>query len=461
MTIQTQRYLTAFLLCLLAAPVGSWAQPEAGKTIDGIVAVLGDKIILHSEVEFEYQQMRSEYPGKISDTFRCEIINQKMAEKLLATKAEVDSLPMNEERVEAELDQRIDRFSMQFKDGIKGLEDFYGKPIGEIKSNLRDKIRLNLLVGEMQQKVLRDVKVTPTDIKNYFNELSKDSLPYFSAEVEVAQIVIEPKVSRDAREAALQKAQELRARLLRGENFRSLARIYSDDPGSSKEGGDLGFFSRGIMMPEFEAAAFKTPQDSISKIVETKYGFHIIQVIKRRGEEVHARHILIRPEIYSSDIELAGRLADSVYRLIKKDSMSFTDAAKKFSTDKNTAPRGGFITDANMSGNTKIPVDQLPRDVFMATQKMSVGDISEPQMATISVQGEMIRVWRMLYVKSETPPHQLDPKTDYQKLQQLTESSKKNKVLQKWVEKNRKDFYVHIAAEYRTCPQLQNWLKRK
>jgi peptidyl-prolyl cis-trans isomerase SurA len=432
------------------------AQPGSGETIDGIVGVFADKIILHSEIEFEYQQFLKEYPDKISDTIRCDILKQKLTEKLLSTKAEIDSLPLTDERIDGELEQRIQYFARQFG-GEKGLEEFYGKSIAEIKQNYRDKIKTSLLMQEMQQKILKDIKVSPTDIKTYFNAIDKDSLPYYSSEVEVAQLIIEPKVSKEAKDIAYQKISELRTRLINGDNFRTIAKIYSDDKGSAVQGGDLGFFSRGMMVPEFEAAAFKTPQDSISKIVETKFGYHIIQPIKRRGEEVNARHVLIKPQIYKADIEESRVKIDSIINLIKSDTISFVEAAKKFSTEKRTGARGGFLSNPQ-NGNTKIPIDELPKDIFLIIQNLKPGDMSNAELTTIqNAQGEAVKVWRIIFLKSESKPHIANLKDDYQKMQIAAEEDKKQKTLARWIEKNRKQFYVQVADEYKTCPSLQSW----
>lgn len=448
------KFLILFAFIVLANLVT--AQPGNGETIDGIVGVFADKIILHSEIEFEYQQFLKEYPDKRSDTIRCDILKQKLTEKLLSTKAEIDSLPLTDERIDGELEQRIQYFARQFG-GEKGLEEFYGKSISEIKQNYRDKIKTSLLMQEMQQKILKDIKVSPTDIKTYFNAIDKDSLPYYSSEVEVAQIIIEPKVSKEAKDIAYQKISELRTRLINGDNFRTIAKIYSDDKGSAVQGGDLGFFGRGMMVPEFEAAAFKTPQDSISKIVETKFGYHIIQPIKRRGEEVHARHVLIKPQIYKADIEDSRVKIDSIINLIKLDTISFVEAAKKFSTEKRTGARGGFLSNPQ-NGNTKIPIDELPKDIFLLIQNLKPGDMSNAELTTIqNAQGEAVKVWRIIYLKSESKPHIANLKDDYQKMQIAAEEDKKQKTLARWIEKNRKQFYVQVADEYKTCPSLQSW----
>ncbi len=444
--------LSALLLFKLVAI----AQPKNGQVIDEIVAVVADKIVLHSEVEFEFQQLKREY-AVLNDTIKCDIINRKLTDNLMIVKAQVDSLPINEERIDAELDERIRYFAKQFG-GEKGLEDYYGKTIGEIKSQNRDKIRNNQMISEMQRKIIKDVKVTPTDIKNYFNQMVRDSLPLYSAELEVAQLIIEPKVSKAAKDAAKEKIIEIRERILNGENFKTLALIYSDDKVSAKQGGELGYFARGLMVPEFEAAAFKLLPDSISRVVETKYGYHIIQAINRKGDEMNARHILIMPKIYKNDIELARKKTDSILYLIKLDSTTFEKAAKKNSDDIQTKNNGGLIMDAN-GGGSKIPVDELDKDIYLKVSSLKVGEYTEPEIYTLN-NGEPKKVWRVLYLKSETKPHRCNMRDDYQKLQQMALVKKQNDTIQKWVAKNRSKFYVYVSNSFIQCNEVKSWIKK-
>ena len=295
-----KKILYTFLLILVTA------SNNQAQIVDEIVAVVADKIILRSEIEVAYEQAVREL-GKGSDSLKFAILEQKLIENLLVLKAQIDSLPVNEERIDAELDERIRYFSQEYG-GEKRLEEIYGKSISEIKAANREKIKNNQLAQAMMAKILKDVKVTPTDVKNFYNEIPEDSLPYISSEVELAQLVIEPKVSKESRQIAYEKIAELKRRIVEdGDKFSTLALIYSDDRTSASRGGDLGFFGRGMMVPEFEGAAFKLKPDSISKIIETKYGYHIIQGIQRRGEEANARHILIMPKIYPSDILLAKK----------------------------------------------------------------------------------------------------------------------------------------------------------
>lgn len=431
---------------------------QQGKLIDEVIAVVGDNIILESEVEVEYRQMQKEIP-EIRDTMKCEILRQKLIEKLMLTKAQLDSLELPEERVDAELDKRIRYFASQHPDGEKGLEEFYGKPISEIKATNREKIRNSMLVQEMQGKILKDVKVSPTDIKNYFNEMTKeDSLPYYSAEVELAQIIIEPKVSKEAKELAYEKIKELRERIVNGENFNTLALIYSDDKGSASRGGELGFFTRGDMVPEFEGAAFKLKPDSISRIVESKYGYHILKLIDRKGDNINVRHILIKPQIFRSDVANAKAKLDSIIWQVRIDSLTFENAAKKFSDDVMTKSRGGFITEGQI-GTTKVPIDELPKDLYFTIEKMKPGEMSEPEQITLPGP-DREQAWRVLYLKSESKPHECNLRDDYQKLQAMAAQKKQVKATQEWIDKYRKQVYMSVSESYRECATVQKFIKK-
>jgi len=426
--------------------------------VDEIVAVVADKIILRSEIEVAYEQAYREL-GKGGDSLRVVILEQKLIENLLILRAQIDSLPVNEERIDAELEERIRYFSQEYG-GEKKLEEIYGKSISEIKAANRDKIKNNQLAQAMMAKILKDVKVTPTDVKNFYNEIPEDSLPYYSAEVELAQLVLEPKVSRESKQIAYEKIVELRRRILEdGDKFSTLALIYSDDRMSAAKGGDLGFFSRGMMVPEFEGAAFRLKPDSMSKIIETKYGYHIIQGIQRRGEEANARHILVMPKIYPSDIILAKNLIDSLVNLVQLDSVSFEIVAKRYSTDEPTRGSGGFIG-TMVTGNTRIPVDILSKELNINIQDMKVGEISEPELFTLPGPDQK-KAWRVFYLKSEIPPHRANLREDYQKLQAQTFDKKQRTVKEKWIEKARKEFYIQINGSYRNKKELSNWISNK
>lgn len=449
------KYISLCLL-LLTGAFSAFAQNQPGMVIDQIVGVVGDNIIMQSEIEIEFSQLRKEFPGA-SDTMKCEILKQRLVEKVMLCKAQLDSVVVSDERVEGELEKRLQYFARQMG-GIKAMEEFYGKSITEIKATNREKIKDGLLVQEVQQKALKDVKVSPIDIKKYFNELATtDSLPFYSAEVEVAQLVIQPKVSKEAKEIAYEKILELRERIVKGESFNTLALIYSDDKGSAINGGDLGFFTRGDMVPEFEATAFRLRPDSVSKIIETKFGYHILKLVDRKGDNIDVRHILVRPKIFSTDVKKAKELMDSVLWQIKIDSITFEKAAKKYSDDVQTKANGGFITEGS-TGTTKVPIDELDKSLYFRIEGMKAGEISEPELLNLPGPDKE-QAWRVLYLKSESKPHRANLRDDYQKFQVLAENRKKAKALNDFINKNKKQFYIHVSDQYKDCASIQTFLK--
>ena len=444
------------MLLLSMGVFSAMAQNQPGMVIDQIVGVVGDNIIMQSEIEIEFAQLRKEFP-QAPDTMKCEILKQRLVDKVMLCKAQLDSIVVSDDRVEGELEKRLQYFARQMG-GIKAMEEFYGKSITEIKATNREKIKDGLLVQEVQQKALKDIKVSPTDIKKYFNELAEtDSLPFYSAEVEIAQIVLQPKVSKEAKEIAYEKISELRERIVNGESFNTLALIYSDDKGSATNGGDLGFFTRGDMVPEFEATAFRLRPDSVSKIIETKFGYHILKLVDRKGDNIDVRHILIRPKIFTTDIQKARELLDSILWQVKIDSITFEKAAKKYSDDVQTKSNGGFITEGS-TGTTKVPIDELDKSLYFRIEGMKAGEISEPELITLPGP-DREQAWRVLYLKSESKPHRANLRDDYQKFQAIAKNRKKAKALNDFINKNKKQFYIHISDEYKNCLSIQNFIK--
>jgi peptidyl-prolyl cis-trans isomerase SurA len=430
---------------------------QAGKAIDQIVAVVGDNIILQSEVEMEFEQLKRQADEALSDTMKCELLKQKLIERIFLNKAQIDSIPLSEERVDAELEKRIRYFAAQFG-GVKPMEEFYGKTVSQIKADNREKIKNGMLVNEMQSKVLKDVKVSPIDIKKYYNEMAaEDSLPFYSAEVEVAQLVIEPKVSKEAKQLAYEKITELRERIINGDNFNSLATLYSDD-GSAAKGGELGFFTRGQMVPEFEAAAFKLKPDTISKVIETKYGYHILKLIDRKGDNINVRHILVRPKIFKSDVAAARERMDSIIWQVKIDSISFEKAVKRFSDDNFTKGNGGFIT-AEQTGSTKIAIDELDKEIYYKLEGLKPGDMTEPELITLPGPDRQ-QVWRVFYLKSESKPHRANLRDDYQKFQAMAMQRKQQRAMETFMNKTKKDLYIQVNPPYKSCKQVVEFLKK-
>jgi peptidyl-prolyl cis-trans isomerase SurA len=424
------------------------------QVVDEVVGVVGDKIILKSEIDIEVERIKKNSEGVVPPNIFCEVLNQKLAEKLMLHKADLDSVVADEDRVTAELDYRIKKLVAQFG-SEKAFENYYGKTIAEIKASNRDKVRDDMLVSEMQQKILKEVKVSPTDIKKYFNNIPDDSLPFYSSEVEIAQIIKLPEVSKEAKLNAYERIKEIRERILNGESFQTLAILYSDDHGSAKRGGELGFFSRGDMVPEFEAMSFKLRGDTVSKIIETKYGYHILQLIERKGESINVRHILIRAQTSKADLALAKQLMDSVYYRITKDTLLFEDAAKKYSDDEDSKSGGGYLRDP-ATGSTKVLVEELDKNLYLAIERLHPGQITEPELITLP---DGSQAYRMIYLKSETKPHKANLRDDYQKYQAMAFQKKQEEVMSKWIDKYRQKYYVRIADGYITCASIEQWLK--
>ncbi|MCE2787016.1 MAG: peptidylprolyl isomerase [Bacteroidota bacterium] len=447
----------AGLLFFFMASLPAILAQQAGKVVDQIVAVVGDNIILQSEIEMEFEQLKRQADEGLSDTLKCELLRQKLIERIFLNKAQMDSIPVSEERVDTELEKRIRYFAAQFG-GVKPMEEFYGKTVSQIKADNREKIKNGMLVNEMQGKVLKDVKVSPIDIKKYYNEMAaEDSLPFYSAEVEVAQLVIEPKVSKEAKQLAYEKITELRERIINGDNFNSLATLYSDD-GSAAKGGELGFFTRGQMVPEFEAAAFKLKPDTISKVIETKYGYHILKLIDRKGDNINVRHILVRPKIFKSDVAAARERMDSIIWQVKVDSISFEKAVKRFSDDNFTKGNGGFIT-AEQTGSTKIAIDELDKEIYYKLEGLKPGDMTEPELITLPGPDRQ-QVWRVFYLKSESKPHRANLKDDYQKFQAMAMQRKQQRAMETFMNKTKKDLYIQVNPPYKSCNQVVEFLKK-
>ncbi|HEY1007921.1 MAG TPA: peptidylprolyl isomerase, partial [Sphingobacteriaceae bacterium] len=313
-----------------------------------------------------------------------------------------------------------------------------------------------LVAQKMQGKITENVSVTPLEVKRFFEAIPKDSLPYFNTEVEVGEIVVYPKLTKEEKEAFHDKAESLRLRIKGGEDFATLARLYSQDPGSASEGGDLGFFDRTVMAKEFTAMAFKLKPGELSPVFETEFGFHVLQVIERRGEQVRVRHLLITTEPTPASLERAKAHIDSVYNNVVSNKITFSAAAGLFSDNNETKYNGGMLLNAEnvQTRTTFIPTDKLEPQVFLTIDTMKVGGYSKPELFT-SPQGK--RGYRFLYLKSRTGPHQASFEQDFPKLKAAAFDDKINRTVSEWFEKRRKETYIRIDNEYLACPSLKAW----
>ncbi len=424
------------------------------KLIDKIVAVVGDNIILKSEVELQYQQYASQQAVEVSEEFKCDILDQMLRQKMMLHQAEIDSIQVNDEEIEAEMDRRL-RYFISLIGSEKKLEEEYNKSIVEIKDDFREDIKKQLLANRMQASITSDVKITPAEVKKFYNNIAPDSLPYFNAEMEVGQIVIYPKTSQIQKTLAKEKIQNLRDRIIAGEDFSTMAVIYSEDPGSASNGGELGFTKRGELVSAFEAVAYSIKKEEVSEIIETQFGYHILQLIERRGETVNVRHILIKPQITSYDIKAAQALADSVSQLISSGQMSFPQAVAQFSEDEDTKNSSGMLTN-NQTGTTYFEADQMDPSIYFMIDKMKPGEVSTPSVFTTQTGKQ---AYRLLYLKSETEPHQASLKEDYNKIQAAALNEKKTKAMEEWLREKSSATYIHIDPIEGECIKTSNWIQ--
>lgn len=421
--------------------------------VDKIVAKVDNQILLKSEVDVAYLQYISQsQPNQKMDheALKCQILESLLINKLMLAKAEIDSVVVDYEVLQAQLDQRMDYF-IRMAGSAEKLESIYKKTIDELKDDLKVSLEEQLTTQKMQEQIIGGIKVTPGEVKKFFNTIPEDSLPYFSTSVEVAQIVKDPEIGRKEKMEAMDLLKSIKARIKDSADFCQYATQYSQDPGSRKSCGELGFFKKGELVPAYEAAALKLKPGEMSPIVESEYGFHLIQLIERRANEYNTRHILIKPKSSQNDFGYAAEILDSIRTLVLNDSMTFANAANKFSVDKNTKNSGGFFTGEN--GSYRISVEDLDPDLFFTIDTMMVGEITHPIKYRREDGSEALRI---IYLKAKTPPHVANLKDDYQEIYNAALEHKKNKALNEWFDKTKDEVYIHIDEDYTDCNVLIN-----
>ncbi len=425
------------------------------KSLDKVAAVVGNSIILNSDVERQYAEYLAQ-GNQPNDAIKCQVLQQLLTQKLLNQQAVIDSVIVKDDDLDNEVDRRMRNY-VQRAGGQETLEKFLGKSIIQYKDEIRPDVKELLTAQKMQQKITEKVSVTPQDVKNYFNAIPKDSLPSINKEVEIAQIVFNPKLTREEKQVAREKAEGLRERIKKGEDFATLATLYSQDPGSAPAGGDLGFFDRSAMAKEFTSMAFKLKAGEISPVFETEFGFHFLQVIERRGEQVHVRHILIIPEVTQASLDRAKIKADSIYKMLKTMKVDFSSAASFYSEDNETKYNGGMMLNAEdvQTRSTYIPTDKLDPQVALLVDTMKVGSIAPPALFTSQ---KNTKSYKIMYLKSKTDAHKANLAQDFPKLKDAASESKISKAVSAWFEKRRRETFINIDPEYQTCDQLKTWV---
>ncbi len=416
------------------------------KVIDEILAKVDNYIVLKSELENTYRDQLAAQQVNSGGVTKCRVLESLVISKMMLAKAEIDSVLVSDDEVNGESQRRMQYLLGQMGGSEEELEKLYGKSLGQIQEELQDQIKEQLVIQKMQREITTDIEVTPAEVKKFFNRLPQDSLPYYSAEASVAQIVKRPIISKAQKEVTRKQLLDIRERILNGESFEELAKKYSEDPGSAPKGGNLGFTDRGTMVPEFEAAAMKLKPGELSQPIESQFGFHLIELIERRGNRFNSKHILLRPVSSASDIQQAERFLDSLRTLIIKDSISFEKAAKENSDDSYTAASGGFFIGSD--GSNRVPTEELDPVVFFTVDTMKVDSISKPIDYRMDDGTQAVRI---LYYKGSTRPHQANLKDDYQKIYNAALNEKKARILSDWFDKAKKQVFIDVDKEYDYC----------
>lgn len=419
---------------------------DENQILDQVVAVVGKEVILKSDIETQYLQFRMQgYIEGSSQNIKCDILRDLIFQKLLLNQAEIDSIVVGESQVEQEMDRRFRYFIQQFGSKEK-LEEYYDKSVEDFKEEMREVVRNQLLQQNVQAEIVKNVTITPKEVKAFYQEIPADSLPLINSEYFVAELVKEPEITEAEKLSVKERLLGLRTRILKGESFATLAILYSEDPGSAKKGGELGMYGRGELYPEFEDAAFTLKEGEISGIVETEAGFHIIQMIEKQKDFINVRHILQRPKISPMQIEETVTYLDSIYTLIKDSTYSFEAAVRMFSDNPNKIS-GGLLINMN-SGNNSFQAEELDPKVFYTIDKLKIGEVSKPVSYTTKDNKD---AYRLLQLVDKTQPHRASIDQDYDKIYMITMNKKHQEELDKWVVEHAKKAYIRIVDNYSEC----------
>ncbi|MGY8954792.1 MAG: foldase protein PrsA [Flavobacteriales bacterium] len=424
----------------------------SAQSIDKIEAVLGDEIILTSEIESQYLQYLSQGHTK-SNEIRCQIVEDLLFQKLLVNQAKLDSLVVSNDEVEDEVNKRLSYFETQLG-SVQKVEDYFGKSKANIKLELGKVIKDQFMAQKMQTKLTSSLKVTPAEVKESYALLSDAEIPTMPTQVEVAQIVIKPEITDDQKDNIREKLNNFRDRVYNGEDFKMLATLYSDDPGSAIKGGELGFVNRGDLVPEFERAAFRLKEGEISKVVESQFGYHIVQLIERRGEQINVRHILIKTKVTATALHAAKLKMDNIAKEINEETITFDQAVSEYSDDENKS-NGGLLLNPNTMSTSHTLEDMAPA-LRLVIEKLKETEVSSP--AVIQMQDEN-KAYRILRLNKRTEQHKANLVDDFAKIKEYSINAKKQETLEKWKSITIAKTYIKLSDELTKCELAKKWSK--
>ena len=430
------------------------AQP--GKLVNNVVAQVGDNIILLSDLEQQQLQARQS-EMEVDYDFSCNVLEQLMIQELLVNQAKLDSIIVSDEQVDAEMENRL-RIIENKMGGREALEAFYEKSTAQIKNEFRSVIKDKILAQEMERTITSAVSVTPKEVSSFFNSLPKDSIPFINMKLSFQQIVMYPEITKADKLRAMEELEGIQEQILvQGKSFETMARIHSDDPGSGSQGGKIQA-SKGMMVPQFEAAVFRLSVGEVSEIIETQYGFHIIKLVSRKGEDYECLHILNMPEFSNDAINDASIKMEECYKKLDQNEITWSEAVSRYSNDDRTMQNQGVITNPITGDQTwdMEDLNQVDQQIYLLTDAMEKGDITSPNLyVDIFERKQGIRIVRL---KERFEPHQANLKDDYALIKAAAENDKKQRTTAKWVDSKIFNAFIRIDENYQSCSFQHQWL---
>ncbi|WP_372644254.1 peptidylprolyl isomerase, partial [Ancylomarina sp.] len=423
-------------------------------SIDKIIAVVGNQVVLKSDVENRFLGLMAQGYQAGSVDLKSEIFEDLLIEKLMIAQAQVDSIEVTEQEVENDIQRKIEMYIQRIGSKEK-LEQYWKKSIPDLKNELRDITRNDKIKQKMQAEITKNISATPAEVRDLYSKLSQDSLPTIPGELQIQQISKSPKITDAEKDRIREKLRIFRDRIMKGESFATLAVLYSEDKGSAQRGGELGYTPRANLVPEFANEAFNLKAGKISKIVESEYGFHIIQLIDRKGDRINVRHILLKPRIKQEDRTIATEKLDSIADMIRNDKIKFEEAAFYYSDDKDTKNNGGLIVNPN-NASSKFTKDGLPPSIAKAVNKLKVGEISETFLDDQRGQ----ETYKIIKIKSQTKPHKANLSDDWSQFENMLKQQKQQGLLNKWISEKQSSTYISVDDSYKNAKfRFKNWVK--
>ncbi len=443
-----------FVVLILAA--GS-STTFAQVLVESVAALAGNEVVYLSDIENAVSDLRRNGNKMPVAELRCSVLNDALISKLFLDQARIDSITVTDDVVEGEVNMRINDVIRQ-AGSEELLEKYFNKSMIEIRQDVRNAMKDQQIVNEVQSKIAEKITITPSDLKRFFSSIPKDSLPVVPAKVQLSLIQLDPPASEENKAEARQKLLDIRSEILAGKSFSVLAVINSEDRGTAVNGGEVGYKTREELEKEYADMAFSLTKNNVSRLVETRYGFHIIQLIDRKGDLVNTRHILIMPKVKPEEAARAISKLDSITNLIRRDSITFEEAAKRFSTHKDSRINGGKYVSADPNSRSDwFTLEELDREMYVRVRDLKIGEISEPFRATDANGNTVFRIVRL---DNELAAHRANLQDDYQSLYNFALMDKRNETYQKWIDKKIETTYIKISDEFRSCPFLkEGWLK--